>query len=493
VEDGQHDGVVFLKWDRLGRRLKLLAEIMQDWPTHGARIVAVDDGYDSEVPGSRVAAAVMASMAEAESETISYRRKAAALYGAERGQYVKGGIRPFGRNHDGTIVPAEADGLRYVVERILEGESIGSMSRWLNEQGLTPPPRRSKRLEGEIAPSAWVGTALSRTLRRPDLRGIRGHNGIEYPGNFEAIIDEATGLRLVALLTGNRPSPRDGRRHLLTGLMCCGLCGQRMGYGSVKDRSPDKPRYYKYCCRKPDGAANCGRIAIGEESTDAYVVRMLLQALLEYKVTMDAVAHPGTANQGHLQEELERAKADLGDLYSARYSRREMDHENYVRVRSEINEKIEHVERKLSQAAQGRVWRDFGDEWWFGDNPKLVWDSFNIIEQRDMLRGWIDRIEVAPATSTKRRVDPTTERRDLLRKLIDQAVPSGKDRHGDKFVEHREKLRRWIDVPPTARRGRPFETSRITIVWNPGYDPATFEHRLVAGEFGQIDPGLDLP
>ena len=189
-------------------------------------------------------------------------------YDAERGRYFKGGHRAFGRNLDGTVVPEEAAAIREVAGRYLDGESLGSLARWLDSQGLRT-----------TAGGEWTGTTLSRTLRQPHLRGIRRHNGERYDGAFEPVLDEWTATEISENLRRKVPSARNGFVHLLSGLAYCGVCGNRLGYGSVKN--PGGSRFPKYACRSGETTAHCGKIGISMRSADAEVAKRAVAKLIE--------------------------------------------------------------------------------------------------------------------------------------------------------------------------------------------------------------------
>jgi hypothetical protein len=114
--------------------------------------------------------------------------------------------------------PVEAEALRDAAERILRGETVGSVIREWTQRGI--------RQSGD---GRWEETSLVNTLRSPRLAGLREWQGKTYPATWPAILDLDTHERLVKLFAD--PSRRahvvGRKRHLLSGVARCGKCGNR--------------------------------------------------------------------------------------------------------------------------------------------------------------------------------------------------------------------------------------------------------------------------
>ena len=98
----------------------------------GAVTGDIDLGNDDSTFSARVLAAVAAK----ESGRKSERLKRKARENAEAGK-PNGGIRPFGYDKSQlTIVGPEAAVIRQRAERYLAGESMGSLTRWIQDQEI---------------------------------------------------------------------------------------------------------------------------------------------------------------------------------------------------------------------------------------------------------------------------------------------------------------------------------------------------------------------
>ncbi len=331
-------------------------------------------------------ATIVGAIAQMESEANSQRRIAKNMVDAVSGRYVKGGFRAFGRQLDGTVVEAEAEAIRSVAMRVIDGATLGSQARWLNERDLRT-----------TTDHAWLGTSLGRMLREPHLRGIRVHNGEEHRGDFESILDESTSLRLIQRLRSN-PAPGKGRIHLLSGLATCAKCQGRMNLGQVAHpNDPEKPKFVRYQCIRYEREGNCGSVSASEASLDKLVVTkffdqvrlLLLAGLLDY-------SYDDKADREALEREIADASAAQSDLATARFTQRVLGDEDYQRLWLELAAQIEAAEAKLERLNVAHIQpeRDFD---WFGDDPERTWAAMSDLTKRDMLRSMIQKVEVEPA------------------------------------------------------------------------------------------------
>lgn len=71
------DVVVFTKLDRLGRKVRGLTDIMEEWNNLGVQMVAIDQQIDTTGPWGRFQFHVISAFAEVEREVISERTKEA--------------------------------------------------------------------------------------------------------------------------------------------------------------------------------------------------------------------------------------------------------------------------------------------------------------------------------------------------------------------------------------------------------------------------------
>jgi hypothetical protein len=194
------------------------------------------------------------------------------------------------------IDEVEAEALRDAAERVLNGETVGSIIREWTQRGIKPT-RAAK----------WEESSLVKTLKSPHVAGLREWHGQTYPAQWPAILDEDMHERLVKLFTD--PSRRAhvvGRKqHLLSGIARCGKCGGLLyPYGASTGKSAT------YRCVTEPGAKGCGGISVNAELLDEYVTGAVLDALESPRVQQAVHAGQDTSapRRAELLEEIRKAQ-----------------------------------------------------------------------------------------------------------------------------------------------------------------------------------------
>ena len=117
--------------------------------------------------------------------------------------------------------PVNAPAIRDAAERVLRGESVGSIIREWTERGIRPVSARSGR------------GRRSSTLTSPRIAGLLAWKGQKFPTtDWPAIIDVDTHEQLVKLFSdpARRKHVVGSQRHLLSGLAPCPKCGHGLKY-----------------------------------------------------------------------------------------------------------------------------------------------------------------------------------------------------------------------------------------------------------------------
>ncbi|GMA91928.1 recombinase family protein [Homoserinibacter gongjuensis] len=158
VAEGRRDAVIAYHTDRLTRRPVELEHFMQVCDTagmtHFATVTAdIDLGNDDGLFMARILGAVAAK----ESARKSARLRSKARQNAEQGRVSGGGIRPFAYAADRvTVIESEAEVFRDLATRYLAGESLMSLTNWMQEQGIM-----------SVAGKPWHTSVLRATLINP--------------------------------------------------------------------------------------------------------------------------------------------------------------------------------------------------------------------------------------------------------------------------------------------------------------------------------------
>ena len=221
-----------------------------------------------------------------------------------------------GRKYTVQVVdPEQADLVKRIFSLFVEGNGPRAIAKLLNAEGV-PPPRKGRRGTG-----SWSPSAIHEMLRRDRYRGIvihgerirvdrGGRRVMTRAQDGEIIRVERPDLRIVPeelwnaaeqvrrrYTSGSRPSP--ARRHLLSGVGRCGICGGPMMVANNRDGRVNRPAYA--CLWHRDrGAAVCSN---GLRRPKATVEAVVAEYLLDEVLT-----------EGMVAEVLRRVRDRLGQV-----------------------------------------------------------------------------------------------------------------------------------------------------------------------------------
>jgi len=311
IEAGEVDCVVTYKSDRLSRGggpgWAPLINAVEAAGLDMNRFVLSPDGWLSEFE-----IGLRAAMDREESLKTSSRMQHVRAREAREGK-PRVGCRAYGYEYSKvtkvmSISVAEADTVRECTRRVLDGESVYSVVRNLND-------RRVSTASG----GRWKTSTLLGVLRSPRLAGLRSHLGeVVAKGEWDAIISEDEHHRLLAV-TANRQShgsKRAARTFPLVGFLVCGRCG--MPLRSIVSAAKESQRR-RYVCKSGE-LGGCGGIQIKaefvEDAVRDYVVGTIANPGLRDRL-IGAVPAPDNTIQRDALAELQRialARQRLTDL-----------------------------------------------------------------------------------------------------------------------------------------------------------------------------------
>lgn len=256
---------VLLAWalDRLTRKgMSAVGGLLDLAEDRGGRILTAD-GFDTDAEASRLMASFMSEMARSEMTQMSKRIRRGKDEQRRRGEYLGGAI-PYGLvgipNATGpsTIVvdPEAKVVINVMVDRLINGATLGETCRWLNEHGHTT---------AHGAP--WRPSTLARFVRRPHLVGYRQYGDGLFSDDSgdpvrvtEPILRDSIFARVDKVLASRntRGCNRGGTNRgsgsrptsLLGGLVTCGECGDWMHHCNDRKKSAAtgeivERRYYR--------------------------------------------------------------------------------------------------------------------------------------------------------------------------------------------------------------------------------------------------------
>ena len=414
AREHRFESVVIYNVDRLVRNVLTGWSTLSELIKRDVKLVSCTQEIDTSTPQGKATFTQWLAFAEEESRAKSRRIKRALGDKAARGDAHSGGTRPFGYRRVGaTLEPVDDEAmiLREVRERLLDGLSLRAMATNLNERGITTTSGNN-----------WSGSQLAQTLGSPSLAGLRGHR-VARVGDDESDLKDQRGdvlyvrelhsakwkdksifsedewRELLAVIHGRSRRYHGGgvnvQRHLLSGLCCCGTCGQRLTFRTKKyKRSGEWVTFGSYVCTKGPGIAGCGKVSITSDSLEKYVVEQVLNFVSKARLRP-------TDHDDVLLSELTLAQdSDIESrkqLDRERFILRTRDESSYRPIYEELNVRIDSQRLQLVNLAKRQDERE--KALMPGDRQELqrYWNDLSCDEQRSTLRSMLRKVEVVPS------------------------------------------------------------------------------------------------
>ncbi|WP_047492319.1 recombinase family protein [Terriglobus sp. TAA 43] len=216
------DTVVVYKVDRLTRSLADFAKIVEQFDREGVSFVSVTQQFNTTNSMGRLTLNVLLSFAQFEREVTGERIRDKIAASKKKGMWM-GGVVPLGYDlHDRRLIVQEEEAarVRQIFNLYLELGCVTKLQGRLDELGIRSKKRLSRkgRSSGD---AAFSRGALYELLKNRIYLGEIRHKDKCYPGQHEAIVDQAVWDDVQTLLVTNRPSDNthesDGEVSLLTG------------------------------------------------------------------------------------------------------------------------------------------------------------------------------------------------------------------------------------------------------------------------------------
>jgi hypothetical protein len=269
---------------------------------------------------------------------------------------------------------------------------------------------RSLNIDGiETANGAsWNARGVKRMILSPTIAGIRVHErtGTVTNGNWKPIISPTQHELLTALF--NDPTrPRRGggsteRKRLLSGLLVCGKCGQKL-YG-------DGPSGYS--CKK-GGSGGCGNVRIASAGLEDHVWMGAVDRIKELE--RKGALSPLPAEQDEVAEALVEERLGLmhrRDELAGKYAEGILDERQLAVGTAKIDERVRAIDEQLAAAVRSKAIPDPEDRYFFVPVPRpdrnysAHLEPKELLERSELLKALIERIEVGPASSRGVRFEP---------------------------------------------------------------------------------------
>lgn len=383
------DAVLVYHLDRLTRRPIELEHFIEVCTSAGVDVTTVTGDVGLGNDNGLMVARITSAMAAAESGRKSARIKRKILQNVQQGKPHGGAQRPFGYEKDRvTIRASEADLIRQLVDRYIEGESMNSLARWLNDRHI---PTTGKAKE-------WQVQTLRRILVGGRIAGIRDHLGEPAgPAIWAPIISREQHQQVLALAARNRVPRPPQRTYLLTGLVFCGRCGSKLYSATPRD-------VRRYACRRTPGVPGCGKLSINAAKLEDVAVGAVLNWLDSEDLAALLVDRAASEHR-HLSEIEDVARADRALLDLARmFGSGDISRAEFMAARKAASLRRIRALRQLDVATGAGMLAGMSDD---ANRRAESWNRLTFDRQRALVRATLTRLTVQPRPAGARQVDTT--------------------------------------------------------------------------------------
>lgn len=336
LESGEGDGIIVWHLDRLYRRNRDLERIVNIVEQRKITIRTVTAGdIDLDTASGVMMARVIGSMANYEVDHQRERIKASHIDRAKRGKW-RGGPIPLGFKSAGKgnleVVEEEAKDIRFIFDSILNGESLHSISRRMNE------PYRINRPNGK----PWTNIAVRLVVSSPAHGGLSKVSDGEYvPALWEGIVSPDKWHAAQAILSDptRRTNQGSERRWQGSGVYLCGVCGE-----VLRAKITNGTNYY--------ACVSCHKVSRNQVKLDDLVNQVVLGYLdlPENRLSLINDAGDGSALSDLMakQSGLIERKNQLGELFAQGV----VDVSQVARGNAEFEKQLKEIDRKISLAKE---------------------------------------------------------------------------------------------------------------------------------------------
>jgi site-specific DNA recombinase len=318
VGQGKIDVVVVYKVDRLTRSLSDFAKIVEIFDKRNVSFVSVTQQFNTTTSMGRLTLNILLSFAQFEREVTGERIRDKIAASKKKGMWM-GGLPSLGydvKDRRLVINEAEAKTVRHIFQRYTELKSVRLLKADLDARGIVSKPRNAS--DGtRYGEKPLARGALYLMLQNRIYRGEIVHKDKSYPGEHEAIINEALWSEVQAILTENRTDRMIGTAEkqvsLLSGILFDAR-GERM---TPTHATKNNTRYRYYVSRSLlAGKVKHSGQRIPAASLEALVIGRIHNWLGDRTAMLDIIqSHTSDAAiQKRLMNGLEKCVATWSEL-----------------------------------------------------------------------------------------------------------------------------------------------------------------------------------
>lgn len=370
-------GVIVMRLDRLGRSLKDILIMIDDWfKPNNCGFISCAENIETSTPMGQVVLAVLGSFAQFDHDNIIIKLNEGKIHRLESGKWKGGGNTPFGYTYNPKddilkINPEEAEIVRKAYDMFAN---------------LDIPPKK-------IAKTLGISTEqkVRQMLKRRTYLGYIIYNGIEYKGLHEPIITEEL-YEKAQKRFADRSNPASKTRYLLSGLLYC-KCGKRMRYqqwgGDLKIVCYSRQTRDGVQERKP-----CDNYIYKAEDVENVVIGQLKR--LSYEVSNAPIVtdtHVDIINELNLQ--IKQKNSELSKLYKLYAIMQDENDDALLNSIVKVKESIVQLKKSLEEEMnQNAVSQEMNRAIELTKNMSDIWDYMTYDEKKTLLRTLVEKVEL---------------------------------------------------------------------------------------------------
>ena len=318
VTEGKIDVVVVYKVDRLTRSLSDFAKIVDIFDKRTVSFVSVTQHFNTTTSMGRLTLNILLSFAQFEREVTGERIRDKIAASKKKGMWM-GGLPSLGydvKDRKLVVNEVEAKTVRYIFRRYSELKSVRLLKGDLDAQGIVSKTRKAP--DGTVyGEKPLARGALYLMLQNRIYRGEIVHKDKSYPGEHEAIIDEALWTKVQLIVAENRVDRTLGTTEKQVSLLAGILFDARDERMTPTHARKNGTRYSYYVSRSllAGGAKDSGQ-RIPASNLETLVRRRIHGWLADRAAMLDLVQNhiADAAAQKRLMAGLERWLAAWDEL-----------------------------------------------------------------------------------------------------------------------------------------------------------------------------------
>ena len=291
VGEGKIDVVVVYKVDRLTRSLSDFAKVVEIFDKRHVSFVSVTQQFNTTSSMGRLTLNILLSFAQFEREVTGERIRDKVAASKKKGIWM-GGWPSLGydvKDRRLVINEAEATTVRHIFRRYIELKSVRLLKADLDARSIVSK-RRNASDGTRYGEKPFARGALYLMLQNPIYRGETVHKGKSYPGEHEAIVDEALWSEVQAILAENWNDHMLGTAEKTVSLLSGILFDARNERMTPTHTTKKNTRYRYYISRSLlAGAEKHSGQRIPASSLEALVVGHIHNWLSDRAVMLDII------------------------------------------------------------------------------------------------------------------------------------------------------------------------------------------------------------